>query len=213
MQTFLYARVSTADQNIDIQHAQAQAAGYAFDEVISDEGVSGVTTRFIERTGGARLMDKVRRGDVVVVRWVDRLGRNYEDVTETIRALMQKGVVIKTIINCMTFDGATKDPIQKAVRDALIAFMAATAQAQAEATKEAQKAGIKAAMQAEGATKYRGRKPTYDADQLRATQELLGMGRSPTDIAAELGLARGTVYRIKEDPAKAAAALQAWSGS
>ena len=44
---------------------------------------------------------------------------------------MRRGVVIKTVINGMTFNGATKDPVQKAVRDALIAFMAATAQAQA----------------------------------------------------------------------------------
>jgi hypothetical protein len=58
--------------------------------------------------------------------------------------------VVRTIINGMTFDGATKDPIQKAVRDALIAFMAATAQAQVEATKEAQKAGIKMARKGEG---------------------------------------------------------------
>ena len=42
----------------------------------------------------------------------------------------------------MTFDGATPDPIHMAVRDALIGFMAATAQAQAEATKAAQVAGI-----------------------------------------------------------------------
>jgi hypothetical protein len=40
------------------------------------------------------------------------------------RSWMQRGAVIKTIINGMTFDGATKDPVQKAVRDALIAFMA-----------------------------------------------------------------------------------------
>jgi putative DNA-invertase from lambdoid prophage Rac len=57
-------------------------------------------------------------------------------------------VVVTSIINGVTFDGATKYPIQKAVRDALIAFMAATAQAQAETTKEAQKAGIKAAREA-----------------------------------------------------------------
>ena len=42
----------------------------------------------------------------------------------------------------MTFDGSTTDPMQCAVQDALIAFMAATAQAQAEATKSAQRAGI-----------------------------------------------------------------------
>jgi putative DNA-invertase from lambdoid prophage Rac len=39
------------------------------------------------------------------------------------------GVVIRPVINNFTFDGATTDPMQKAVRDALIAFMAAAAQA------------------------------------------------------------------------------------
>jgi putative DNA-invertase from lambdoid prophage Rac len=85
----------------------------------------------------------LRAGDILVVRWVDRLGRNYADVTEVIRQLMAKGVVIKTVINGgLTFDGSTEDPMQKAVRDALIAFMAAMSEAQAEATKEAQRAGI-----------------------------------------------------------------------
>lgn len=210
--TYLYGRVSTADQTIKHQRTHAEAAGFAFDEVLFDEGVSGVTTRFAERKGGARLLDKVRRGDTVVVRWVDRLGRNYEDVTETIRTLMQRGVIVRTIINAMTFDGSTKDPVQKAVRDALIAFMAATAQAQAEATKEAQRAGIKAAKEGDdAATKYKGRKPTFDAEQLQRTHELLGMGLSPSAIAREVGIPRATVYRIKEDPAKAEALLQTWA--
>ena len=216
MQTFLYARVSTADQNIGHQRTQAEAAGYAFDEVVADEGVSGVSTRFQDRTGGALLLAKLRRGDVLVVRWVDRLGRNYEDVTETIRTLMQRGVVIKTIINGMTFDGATDDPIQKAVRDALIAFMAATAQAQAEATKVAQKAGIQAAREADqsrtegDAAKYRGRKPTFDAAQLQRTRDLLALDWTPSAIAGEVGIPRATVYRIKEDPVKAVALLASW---
>lgn len=214
MKTFLYARVSTSDQTIAHQADQARAAGFTDLEVIQDDGVSGVATRFGERPGGSRLLDKVRRGDTVVVRWVDRLGRNYEDVTQTIRLLMEMGVVVKTIINGMTFDGATKDPIQKAVRDALIAFMAATAQAQAEATKEAQKAGIKMAREgAESATKYRGRKPTFDAEQLQRTHELLALGMSPSSIAAEVGIPRATVYRIKEDPAKMTAVLEAWGGA
>jgi DNA invertase Pin-like site-specific DNA recombinase len=212
MHTFLYARVSTTDQTVGHQRTQAEAAGYSFDEVVIDEGVSGVSTLFKDRTGGAKLLDKLRRGDVLVVRWVDRLGRNYEDVTETIRALMQRGVVIKTIINAMTFDGATKDPIQKAVRDALIGFMAASAQAQAEATKEAQKAGIKAAREADdAATKYRGRKPTFNAEQLQRTHELLSMSWSPSAIAAEVDIPRATVYRIKENPAKMEALLLSWS--
>ena len=165
MQTFLYARVSTTDQTISHQRAQAEAAGFRFDEVIEDAGVSGVTTKFKDRKGGAKLLDKLRRGDVLVVRWVDRLGRNYDDVTETIRTLMQRGVVVRTIINGMTFDGATK---------------------------------------------YRGRKPTFDVEQLHRTCELLSMGMSPSAISAEVGIPRATVYRIKDDPAKAVALLETW---
>ncbi len=56
--------------------------------------------------------------------------------------VLRRGVAISTVINNFTFDGATKDPMQQAVRDALIALMAATFQAQAEPTKAAQRAGI-----------------------------------------------------------------------
>jgi putative DNA-invertase from lambdoid prophage Rac len=165
MRTFLYARVSDATQTIGHQRSQAEAAGFKIDEVIADHGVSGVTTKLADRAGGRRLLDKVRAGDQVIVRWVDRLGRNYDDATSTIRHLMNEGVVVKTVINGMTFDGSTTDPIQKAVRDAMIAFMAATAQAQAEATKAAQKAGIAHAKQ-QGEVKYKGRKPSYTLAQL-----------------------------------------------
>ncbi len=84
----------------------------------------------------------LRAGDVLVGRWVDRLGRNYQDVCDNIREFMRRGVTVRTVINGLAFDGATKDPMQQAVRDALIGFMAALSQAQAEATKEAQRAGI-----------------------------------------------------------------------
>src|SRR5262249_22786616 len=142
MATILYARVSTAEQTIEHQLAHAQAAGFTIDEVVAGNGVSGLHSRLVERPEGGRLFDKLRAGDVLVVRWLDRLGRNYEDVCDTIREFMRRGVVIRTVINNFTFNGATKDPMQRAVRDALIAFMAATSQAQAEATKAAQRAGI-----------------------------------------------------------------------
>jgi hypothetical protein len=77
---------------------------------------------------------------------------------------MRRGVVIRTVINNFTFDGSTEDPMQQAVRDALIAFMAATARAQAEATKAAQRAGIEHAKANDG-TAYLGRKPSYTRQQ------------------------------------------------
>ncbi|WP_417728184.1 recombinase family protein [Roseovarius sp.] len=207
-QTILYARVSTVDQNLDHQLSQATAAGFVIDDVVSDHGVSGVSVPLAERPNGRRLFDKLRRGDTLVVRWVDRLGRNYQDVTDTIRHFMRQGVVVKTVINGLTFDGATRDPMQEAVRDALIAFMAATAQAQAEATKEAQKAGIAAAKG--DRERYRGKKPTYDRDGLDKVRDMLATGSGTSEIAKVVGVSRQTVLRIKGDPAAAEAALARW---
>lgn len=206
--TILYARVSTADQTLDHQRAQAAAAGFEIDEVVSDHGVSGISTTLQERPEGKRLYDKLRHGDTLVVRWVDRLGRNYQDVTDTIRHFMRQGIVVRTVINNLAFDGATTDPMQEAVRDALIAFMAATAQAQAEATKEAQKAGIEAARQDE--TKYRGKKPSYDREKLKDVVDMLSNGAGASEIAKATALTRQTILRIRKDPAAAEAALVKW---
>ncbi|WP_145636102.1 recombinase family protein [Neorhizobium alkalisoli] len=206
--TILYSRVSTSSQDLSHQLTQAEKAGLVIDEVVSDHGVSGVSTKLSERPEGKRLFDMLRKGDVLVCRWVDRLGRNYEDVTETIRTFMKKGVVIRTIINNMTFDGSNDDPTQKAVRDALIAFMAATAQAQAEATKEAQRAGIEAN---KGNTeKYRGKKPSYDRDQFTTVIDMINAGQGASAISKTTGLTRQTVLRIRDDQAGAEAALAKW---
>lgn len=140
---------------------------------MADHEVSGTSTKLAERPKGRRLFDLLRRGEVLVVRWLDRLGRNYTDVTDVVRHLMRNGVVVKTIINGMTFDGATSDPIQQAVRDAMIVFMAATAQAQAEAMREAQSAGIEAA---KSEARSRGKKPIYDRAKLALVTDMLGRG-------------------------------------
>jgi len=209
LRTFLYARVSDAAQTLEHQRSHAEAAGFKIDEVIADHGVSGVTTKLADRSGGRRLLDKVRAGDQVIVRWVDRLGRNYDDATSTIRHLMNEGVVVKTVINAMTFDGSTTDPIQKAVRDALIAFMAATAQAQAEANKAAQKAGIAHAKQ-QSDIKYKGRKPSYSRAQFDVVRTMLDQEHGVSAIAKATDLGRQTIYRIEQDRAAAEAVLTTW---
>ncbi len=212
MRTVLYARVSTSEQTIAHQRTQAESAGFQIDEVVSDDGVSGVSTRLAERPQGRRLFDILRAGDTLVVRWVDRLGRNYADVTDTIREFMRRGVVVRTIINGLVFDGATTDPMQAAVRDALIGFMAALSQAQAEATKEAQKAGVAHAKAKGDASPYRGRKPSFTREQMNTVRDMLGQGSGVSAVAQAAGLKRQTVYRIQADPVAAASALTIWEG-
>lgn len=208
MLTVLYARVSTLDQTVAHQQTQAEAAGFVIDQVVADVGVSGVTVRLRDRPQGRRLLDILRAGDVLVVRWLDRLGRDYEDVRDVLAELMRRRVIVRTVINDMTFDGNTREPMAMALRDAMIGFMAGMAQAQAEANREAQRVGIAHARAAK--VGYRGRKPTYDRTQLNTVMTLLDQGAGLTDAAKAAGLRRQAVYRIKLDPAAAEAALARW---
>jgi putative DNA-invertase from lambdoid prophage Rac len=205
--TIFYARVSTVDQNLEHQQAQAEAAGFKIDRVVADHGVSGVSTRFADRSNGKRLFDMLREGDTLLVRWVDRLGRNYSDVRDTIQEFMRRGVVVRTVINNLTFDGATKEPMQQAIRDALIGFLAASAQATAESIKEAQRGGIE---MAKASDRYKGRKPSYSRAQFDTTVTMLGQRAGISAIASATNLSRQAIYRIRDERAAAEASLTNW---
>ena len=207
--TILYARVSTAEQTIAHQRTQAEAAGFIIDDVIEDEGVSGVQVPLAEREGGKRLFDMLRNGDVLVCRWIDRLGRNYDDIQKNMRLFLERGVTIKTVINGMTFDAKPKDAMGKAIRDAMLSFMSAMAEAQAAASKEAQAAGI-AHARAMTPAKYKGRKPSFTAEQLLEIGQLSQQGVGNNEIARRVGLSKFSVSRILQDMDAASEKLAKW---
>ena len=106
--------------------------------------------------------------------------------------------------------------MQKAIRDALVGFMAAMGEAQAEATKLAMKAGI-AKAKAEDPERdrgerrhYMGRKPSFSRQQLETVRALLGQSIGISETAKKARVSRQTVYRIQGDPAGAEAALLRW---
>ena len=207
--TVLYARVSTAEQTIANQRTQAEAAGFVVDDVIEDEGVSGVQIPLAERNGGKRLFDLLRDDDVLLCRWVDRLGRNYDDIQKNIRLFLDRGVTIKTVINGMTFDAKPQDAMGKAVRDAMLSFMSAMAEAQAVAMKEAQAAGIAHAREA-APMKYKGRKPSFTAEQVMQIEQLSQQGVGNNEIARQVGLSKFAVSRILKDVEAAQMKLWRW---
>jgi putative DNA-invertase from lambdoid prophage Rac len=208
MTKVFYATLSPAEPPIDLQRAEAEQQGFAIDQIVADP--TGIGLRLRERKGGARLFELLRTGDILVVRWVDRLGRNYEDVFRTIREFMRRGIVIKTVINGFTFDGTTQDPIQTAVQEAVLGFIAATAEAQAEAATLAQRAGIDYAKQNKKLA-YLGRKPTFSRDTFEAVRNMLAQSVGIAQIAKNTGLSRQAIYRIKDDPAGCQAALEKWA--
>ena len=208
--TVLYVRTSTSEQTIEHQLSQAKQAGFTFDDVIEDEGVSGVSTPLAERPNGKRLFDLLRDGDILVVRWVDRLGRNYDDIQKNIRLFLDRGVTIRTVINSMTFDAKPTDAMAKAMRDAMLSFMSAMAEAQALAMKEAQSAGI-AHAKATKPDSYKGRKPSYTAAQVSLIMQKFKEGDGVNKIARDVGLSKFSVSRITRDPDKALESLSRWS--
>ncbi len=118
----LWARVSNNDQTTAHQVTQAEAAQFK----INQSAVRRVRCEDSPCRASPGEAPVRHAGDTPVVCWADRLGRNYIDVVDTIRDFMRRDAIIRTVITGMTFDGSTTDPMQCAVRDALIAFMAAT---------------------------------------------------------------------------------------
>ena len=214
--TVLYMRVSTAEQTSDHQLTQAREAGFQIEDehVIIDHGVSGVFTRLKDRDQGKRLFDLLQPGDTLLVRWVDRLGRNYEDVKEVIETFNKRGVTVATVINRMVFEADHKltDPTMKAARNAILGFMAALAEADATAKREARQAGIDHARKsADAARKYRGKKPSFDRTTFDVVQTMLAQkAHTISAIARETGLSRQAVLRIRDRPEAADAALRRW---
>jgi DNA invertase Pin-like site-specific DNA recombinase len=77
-----YARVSTTDQNLEIQEAALKAAGC---EVIRSEKRSGTTTAGREEL--RTVIDFLRKGDMLMVTRIDRLARSIGDLQDIVRAV------------------------------------------------------------------------------------------------------------------------------
>lgn len=99
--TFLYARVSTADQTTANQLLEVRTAGFDVKaKYIVEETVSG-STAAADRPMFGKLLDRLDEGDTLVVTKLDRLGRNTTDVLKTVERLAQIGVQL----HCLALKG------------------------------------------------------------------------------------------------------------
>lgn len=96
-----YARVSTRDQNLDIQREALLAAGCS---MIFDDKASGAS---IDRSGLAQALAAVGPGDVLVVWKLDRLGRSMQKVVNTVLDLDRRGVGFKSLTEAIDLQNST----------------------------------------------------------------------------------------------------------
>lgn len=171
-----YARVSSAGQSLDVQFDALKAAGC---EKLFAEKESGTSTD--KRKALADALEFIREGDTLLVSRIDRLARSVGDLEMIVATIKRKGAYLKAIEQPID----TSSPAGVAFLQMLGVF----AQFETAIRKERQAEGI-AKAKAEG--RYKGRKPTVDAEAVRA---LKAEGVRPVDIATKLGIARASVYR------------------
>ncbi|MEI9417446.1 recombinase family protein [Mesorhizobium sp. Cs1321R2N1] len=172
-----YARVSTADQDLETQVAKLRAEGC---ELIRSEKVSGAS-----RDGRAELatvLDFLRPADELVVTRLDRLGRDTRDVLNLIYECEQKGAFVTVLDPHVSTRGE--------MGHIVLTVLGMVAQMERRFIRERQREGIE---QAKRAGSYKGGKPRLDRDLvLQLRQE----GNGPAAIAKAMSCSRMQVYRI-----------------
>jgi DNA invertase Pin-like site-specific DNA recombinase len=174
-----YARVSTDEQNLDMQVSALKRAGCK--ELFKDDGISGAT---IKRPALLRCLKKLKPGDTLTVWKLDRLGRSVRDVATIIDDLLKRGVKLQSLNEHM-------DPATPTGR-AMWQMCAVWAELDLAFIKERTRAGVKAA-QARG-VKF-GRKHKMTAQQIGHARKLLAEGEAPQVVADLFKVDRSTLYR------------------
>lgn len=175
-----YARVSTDDQNLNLQFDALQKAGC--DQVFSDQGVSGATT---ERGGLSQALAAVGPGDVLVVWRLDRLGRSLGFLIELIEHLGKTEAGFQSL----------SDGIDTTTAGGMLVFhiMGALAQFERSLISERTKAGMTASKRR---GKHVGRPPALTQEQVNHAVTMIAEKRETASGMAELlGVGRGTLHR------------------
>jgi DNA invertase Pin-like site-specific DNA recombinase len=172
-----YARVSTTDQDLDVQYEALEKAGC---RVIRAEKVSGTSVR--GRDELRTLLDFIGPGDELVVTRVDRLARSTGDLQDIIRELKAKGATLRATEQPID----TSTPAGKAFLDMLGVF----AEFETNLRRERQMEGI-AKAKARGV--YKGRKASINVGEVR---RLLAEDVRPSAVTRQLGISRTSVWRV-----------------
>lgn len=177
-----YVRVSTVDQN-----TERQLDGLQLDKVFTDHA-SGKDTARPELQA---CLEYVRDGDELVVHSMDRLARSLVDLLQTVDELTGRGVAVRFTKEGLTFTRDASDPCAVL----MLQVMGAVAQFERSMILERQREGI-ALAKAKG--KYKGRKPALSEVQAEEVAWRLAGGESASLLAREFGVARATVYNVRQ---------------
>jgi len=178
-----YARVSTSDQNIEMQIEALSGAGAI--EIFEDEGVSGTLAK---RPGLDALLDVVRSGDVVLVWKLDRLGRSARNLLELAELLKSKGVSIRSLQDGIDTSGP--------LGGFLLTILGAVGELERETIRERVKAGMQAGRRR---GEHQGRKPKLNVHARQDVIDSVAHGATVKDLARRYDVNVATIYRVLDE--------------
>jgi DNA invertase Pin-like site-specific DNA recombinase len=176
-----YARVSTDDQSLDLQHVALAQAGCA---KVFAEKISGARS---DRPQLAKLLKSLRAGDLLVITKLDRLARSTHDLQVTLKALRAVDADFKVLDNpaldTTTLHGKLLFDIMGAIAEFERGMIAART---SEGRKAAKARGV-----------HMGRSPKLTLHQRREALQRRSNGDSLADIARTFGVDPTTIGRLQ----------------
>ena len=190
MGTYGYVRVSTKEQNEDRQIIAMREFGVQTDSIIMDKQ-SG---KDFDRPGYRRLVRRLKAGDTLVIKSIDRLGRNYDEILEQWRLLTKEKQVAIVVLDMPLLDTRQgRDLTGVLIADIVLQLLPYVAQTEREFNRQRQAEGI-AAAKANGVhfgRKFKDRGKDYEG-VMAAWRRGEISGRT---AAKKLGVAHGTFQR------------------
>ena len=173
-----YARISTQDQNLELQLEALVKAGC---QKVFEDKVSGTRA---DRPGLAKALEMLREGDTLVVWKLDRLGRSVKQLVDLVGELHKQDIQFKSLT----------DSIDTGTPSGRFFFhvMASLAEMERELIIERTRAGLEVARKL---GRIGGRKLKMTKSKLETAKRLLDSGVPPKDVAKNLGLSVPTLYR------------------
>ncbi len=181
MNTFLYGRVSTVDQDAGLQESQLKAR-YP-EGIYREEKKSGTSTN--GRDVLQLILDMIGPNDKLIVWKLDRLARNMADLSNIVALLEEKGASLEILDQAIDTSTASGK--------AFLQMLGVFAEFETNLRKERQMAGINNA-KAKG--KHLGRKAMLNAAQ---KAEIRKSDKNPTQLAQEYGVSRATIYNVMKE--------------
>ena len=189
MAIYGYVRVSTKEQNEDRQIVALHEVGVPEKNIYLDKQ-SG---KDFERPMYKRLLRRLKLDDVLYIKSIDRLGRNYEEIQNQWRILTKEKKIDIVVLDMPLLDTRRgKDLMGTFLSDIVLQVLSFVAENERTTIRQRQAEGI-AKARAEG--KYRGGQDKLDAGQVAELRRLAAEGVSKARLARDFGITRPTVYR------------------